>query len=138
MRKSGIPSFVTCWYSTLNNFCFIECPEQIVRPICILMTVNHNILGGTVYVIHQEFRADGASGQWKWETHPPIAPQSIDKVNKYYTGKDLYFITGNYFHFFLITVSNSTLPRTSPEMENVSQDEEIIPEAEETVETSWG
>ena len=100
------------------------------KPLVELLALG-NILGGTVYVLHQERRADGASG-WKWETHPPIAP---DKENKYYTGKNLCLITGNYLHFFLITVSNATLPRTAPETENVSQDEEIIREAEETVET---
>ena len=91
-----------------------------------------NILGARVFVLHQ--KGETTQKYWKWSNHSPASPECVDKQGKYYTGRELCLITENNFHFYLLTSSSSTLPRTVPEQDN-GEDDAVIAESEEALDT---
>ena len=92
-----------------------------------------NIIGAPVHVLH--LGGETTQKYWQWASHPPAGPEYVDKQGKYYTGQDLYLITENNIHFYLLKSSSSTLPRTVPEQENHEDDDAVIAESEEALDT---
>ena len=92
-----------------------------------------NIIGAPVHVL--QLGGETTQKYWQWASHPPAGPEYVDKQGKYYTGQQLYLITENNIHFYLLTSSSSTLPRTVPEQENHEDDDAVIAESEEALDT---
>ena len=77
------------------------------------------LIGGVVHVLHQG--GDGGilnlDERWSWSFHAPINPGAINKKGKYYTNRDIHFITEDNQHFYLLTtepVYEEPAPLSSP------------------------
>ena len=81
-----------------------------------------NIIGASVHVLHLRVAESvmDLDNRWEWSSHPPIAPHTIDTNGRYYTNKDLYFITEDNVNHYLLSESSKSL---KPNAENAANDD---------------
>ena len=96
------------------------------------------MMGANIHVLHKrEGDIVNLDNCWDWTTHPIFTPHLVQKKSKYYTEKDLYLITEDNVHFYLLSEA-SVAPDLEPHVNipNVvreATDFDIINEAEEPI-----
>ena len=93
-----------------------------------------NMIGASVHVLHQ--RVDESiydfDKRWEWDTLDVVAPHLINNKRRFYTGKDLYFITEDNIHFYLLSTSHPT-PVLQPEPNRITPAAEVGAQPQESV-----
>ena len=63
-----------------------------------------NMMGANIHVLHKRggdiVNLDNC---WDWTTHPIFTPHLVQRKSKYFTEKDLYLITEDNVHFYLLS-----------------------------------
>ena len=97
-----------------------------------------SLIGASVHVLHQvDGNGDGVLNldeRWRWSSHAPISTEAVKKNSKFYTSKDMYFITEDKQHFYLLTTSlTHDTPAPAPQVSS-SPARPALPEGQTTPE----
>ena len=152
-NKRGASSIAHAAAQTLglpeNDFWKVkmEIHETIVRSFDSMKVYNiplveilalTNMMGANIHVLHKRggdiVNLDNC---WDWTTHPIFTPHLVQRKSKYFTEKDLYLITEDNVHFYLLSEASEAPdlePHVNiPNVEREATDFDIINEAEEPI-----